>query len=174
MEESNPYTSPTAVSTGHANSQSKTKKQLWFAYAIAPLVAPSLAAVVIFFGGLFLSDPNDTGTPVGIVLLPIVMMTVGVGISYFLALVVGMPVVFWLSRRNRLTGFSIHLAAVGVALIIAAVFTLIGVITEGGPTLFEGVQFFALAVLVIAAFLLTSTAVFWMVASFKPKSESVV
>lgn len=174
MEEGNPYISPTVVSARHANSQSKTKRQLWFAYAIAPLVAPSLAAVVIFFGGLFLSDPNDTGTPVGIVMLPIVMMTVGVGVSYLLGLVVGMPVVFWLSRRDRLTGFNIHVAAVGVALIIATVFTFIGVITEGWPTLFEGVQFFALAFLVIAAILLTTTAVFWMVASFKSKSISVV
>ncbi len=98
-------------------------------------------------------------------------MTVGVGISYLSALVFGMPVVFWLLRRNRLTGFRIHLTSVVVALILAAVFTLIGIVTEGKATLSEGVIFFGLAFLVIATFLLTSTAVFWMVASRKPKSE---
>ena len=52
-------------------------RRLLLAFLIAPLVPPVVAAVLVFTGGMLFSDPKDTGTPVGIVLLPVLLLTVG-------------------------------------------------------------------------------------------------
>ena len=117
MAKPNPYISPATASALPGHERSATRPRPWLGYLIAPLVAPVLAAVVIFFGGLYFSDPQDTGTPIGIILLPILILTIGVAISYAFALVVGMPIVFLLYRKSIMTGYTIHLSAIIVSLL---------------------------------------------------------
>jgi hypothetical protein len=53
--------------------------------------------------------------------LPVVALTIGVVICYVVAGVIGMPIAFYLRRRNALNGYSIHGAALCWAILFSAI-----------------------------------------------------
>lgn len=130
MSSQTPYAPPTADSTLAQPSQGQRTNRLWLGFFVAPPVVPIILASVIFFGGAYVIDPNDTGTPIGIIIFPILLLTAGIAFSYFLSLVIGMPIAFWLNRRNRLNGYSIHLVAIGLSLLFGMVSACIAMVAS--------------------------------------------
>lgn len=111
----------------------RLKTHLW-AYAIAPIVAPVVFAIVVFvFGMVYLAaHPDDPGTPIGVLLVPILSLTAGVLISYVLAGVIGMPIIFLLERRGKLNGYTIHGAALASSFVLFAMYG--GLIYASSPS----------------------------------------
>lgn len=73
-----------------------SNRDMWRAYAFAPAVTP-LAFVALL-------------AVVGIV-LPVLVVTAGTVVCYLVAGLIGMPIAFFLRRRNGLNGYTIHGAA---------------------------------------------------------------
>lgn len=69
---------------------------MWRAYAFAPAVTP-----IVFIALL---------TVMGVV-LPVTVIAAGIVICYLVAGLIGMPIAFFLRRRNALNGYTIHGAA---------------------------------------------------------------
>jgi hypothetical protein len=113
MTEPNPFASPAEISQSPATVSTPANKSLWLGYAIAPAVAPLVFAIVVFIVGMVwhMLNPDHTGTPIGVILVPIFSVTVGVVASYGVAGVIGMPIAFHLRKRKRLNGYTIHVAA---------------------------------------------------------------
>jgi hypothetical protein len=143
-------------------------KVLWWAYAFAPAVAPILFAVVVFVvGSAYLAmNPEDTGTPIGVIVIPLISLTVGVICSYFVAGVIGMPIAFFLRRRNSLNGYTIHGAAL-IWSIVLAVLLSIGIYAYTTPPRPAAVEFLlpslGLFVMLAPGILLSATIFWWMV-----------
>ena len=163
MADLSPYQSPAPSRELAEPLRPPTRRQLWRGYLIAPLVAPLAAALIIFAAGLLLSDRESTGTPIGIILLPILLMTVGVVISYLLALLIGMPVAFLLHKNNLLNGYTIHLAALILAVVVSLLLTLLGVMADDRSTALRTLYEFGFSFLIIAPFVLATSTVFWWV-----------
>jgi len=142
-------------------------KTLWWAYAIAPAVAPVIFAVIVFVVGLIwhMVNPDVTGTPVGIVLLPIISLTVGVVASYFVAGVIGMPIAFFLRKREILNGYTIHFAALlwtflFVGLVSGALYAMA---PPTRPRLADFLSSSLIFALLIAPSILLSATTFWWI-----------
>lgn len=100
-------------------------RRLLLAFLIAPLLPPVVAAVLVFTGGMLFSDPKDTGTPVGIVLLPVLLLTVGGLISYLVAGLVWWPVVWLLRERGAFHWRALHFAGFLMACGLTALLSLV-------------------------------------------------
>ena len=158
-----PYAPTSEAAATAPPSASTSTRRLWIGFLIAPIVPPVLAAILIFAGGLLFYDPNGAGTPMGIILVPIVFLTAGVFFSYLLALTVGMPIALLLHRSNKLTGANLHLAALCVSFVLATLVIIVGLLTDGRVTLSEGALSFGMSWLIIAPFVLIETSVFWWI-----------
>jgi membrane protein implicated in regulation of membrane protease activity len=77
-------------------------------------------AIEIFVLGMALSDPADPGTPIGIILLPILLLTLGGFIAYGIAAICWMPLIFFWRKRGWLNGGRLHLLAFLLALAVVA------------------------------------------------------
>lgn len=98
------------------------QRSLWWAYFIAPAVAPIAFAVSFFVFGLaaLALNPEDTGTPAAVVAVPLFSLTAGIVISYFAAGAFGMPIVLMLDKRQMLNGYTVCGAALASSLIFLA------------------------------------------------------
>lgn len=85
-----------------SRAERRLSQRLVLAFLLAPPVVPLVLSVLTVVSGLWLSDPKDPGTPIGIVLLPVLLMTVGVLIAYLVAGLAWWPVIWWLRRRGGL------------------------------------------------------------------------
>ena len=140
MTNVNPYSPPTAFDSQPASREMPSTRRLWIAYGIAPLVAPLVSAVTVFVVGMvyLANHPEDTGTPIGVIAFPVVLLVVGVPASYVVAGLIGMPIAFALRKRNRLNGCTVHGAALlwaallGAGLAIAGVFIAAGILESIG------------------------------------------
>ncbi|MFT5301276.1 MAG: hypothetical protein ACI87E_002924 [Mariniblastus sp.] len=143
-------------------------KVFWWAYAFAPTVAPVLFAVVVFVAGsAYLAlNPENTGTPIGVVAIPLISLTVGVICSYFVAGVIGMPIAFLLRRRNSLNGYTIHGAALVWSMVLAVLLG-IGTYANTTPPRPAAGEFLlplpVLFVMLAPGILLSATTFWWMV-----------
>ncbi len=162
--ELNPYRSPTTELPLAEQARPQLRMRIGLGLLIAPLMAPLAAAALVFAVGLLFADPQDDGTPIGIVLVPVAMLTVGSFFSYLLALVIGMPIVLLLRMRKRLNGYTIHLAAALVSLLFAVAWTAVSFSLERPVAPANVVFLFGLTVLFVAPLVLLSTAVFWWIA----------
>lgn len=122
---------PADIKAEYAKCRVTSSKRLWRAFWIAPLVAPVLLAVDMFVAGLLLSDSGDSGTPLGVLAVPLIALTLGIFGAYLIALSCWMPVVFFLRKRDWLNGGSIHLMGLVAAL---ATFVLLEVAAYYAPT----------------------------------------
>jgi hypothetical protein len=169
MTDVNPYSTPTTFASEPASVLQPTTKRLWIAYGIAPLVAPLISAVTVFVTGMvyLANHPEDTGTPIGVILVPIALLIAGVPASYAVAGLVGMPIAFWLRKRNRLNGYTVH----GVALLLAAMLALVIAIGNALSARSEAIAFGLLDFLqtmlavfaAISPFILLSATAFWLI-----------
>ena len=127
--------SDTTPSCSQAQPRKPDTKTLWCAYAIAPVVAPLLFAIAFFVIGIIALrlNPDFTGTPAGLILVPFLSMTVGVAASYFIAGVIGMPIAFYLRNREILNGYTIHSAAVLWALLVVGGLSLATYLSRSAP-----------------------------------------
>lgn len=168
MNHQNPYASPGTTSCLSEQGPKSRSKKLWIGYLIAPAVAPAAAAAAIFFGAEYLIDPDDMGTPIGIIVVPILLLTVGMVLSYVVMLVIGMPIAFFLEHRGILNGYTIHLAAIAVSVISGMIPVMISIyqwLLGAAPPrsfneLLRGISFTSLG---IGLLVLPTATVFWLV-----------
>ncbi|MGI9472192.1 MAG: hypothetical protein ACR2NZ_11695, partial [Rubripirellula sp.] len=143
-------------------------KRLWIGFLVSPPVAPILLSAAIFIGRGYLLDSNDTGTPVGIILIPIFLLTLGIAVSYFLMLVIGMPLAFLLRRRSLLNGFTILLSAVAVSLFLGIAGAIL-IVTMNSASNNADLNFVVAVPFVLSTsffsgvFAVTTAIVFWLV-----------
>jgi hypothetical protein len=173
----NPYSSPTTHESRSVNSGAQTTRRLWIAYGIASPVAPLVGAVTVFVVGMvhLANHPEDTGTPIGVTLFPIALLVAGVPASYAVAGVLGMPIAFWLRRRGRLNGYTVHGAAlVGNAAVAMGLMLLaLPLISSahGEPAGFTEWLIAALILfLVLVPFVMLSATTFWLIGVRRGKS----
>lgn len=112
---------PAEIKAEYAKCRVTSSERLWRAFWIAPLVAPVLLAVDMFVVGLLLSDSGDSGTPLGVLTVPLIALTLGIFGAYLITLSCWMPVVFFLRKRDWLNGGSIHLMGLLLALAVIAI-----------------------------------------------------
>ncbi len=168
MNES-PYVPPDLEGETHAiSAEEYSTGSLWIAFFIAAPVALVLAAVLfLVFGMLALAfNPNGTGTPAGIILVPILLLTIGIIASYVLVLMLGMSVVFFLRTLYKLSGANLFWYGALLSTIFGVVFFLIG-FTADVPR-FQGgdrLPYILIGMLVATAFLgisiMGTISVFW-------------
>lgn len=108
---------PLTIDNEFSKVRSVSAKTLWRAYGVAPLVAPAAFAAIVFVTGLLFTDPKDPGTPIGVILIPILSLTLGVAVSYLLAIACWMPVMFFLRKRGWLDAFRVHAAALLLSIV---------------------------------------------------------
>lgn len=169
MTDPNPYSSPTTVTSDIPIWEASSTKRLWLSYGIAPLVAPLLAAITVFVVGFSYqaAHPEDIDlNPMSVFAVPIVLLLLGVPASYGVAGLIGMPIAFWLRRRGRLNGFTVHAAALLWAAVLGAALTVVGVFVPEGDGSHSylailGVGLGAFAML--APFILLSATTFWLI-----------
>lgn len=173
MNNVNPYSTPTTFESQPAAGDMPSTRRLWIAYGIAPLVAPLLAAITVFVAGMVYlhNNPEDTGTPIGVIALPIVLLGVGVPASYAVAGLIGMPIAFALRTRSRLNGYTVHGAALLAAVVIGSGLVTAGMLMEwlqsrDLPSFFEFLEFLGAALVTsgaLAPFMFLSATTFWLI-----------
>lgn len=151
---------PTECPQGQTESRTAT---IWWGYIIAPAVAPVLFSVVVFLlGSVTLAmNPHDNGTPIGVILIPLLSLTIGVVAAYFVAGVVGMPIIFRLEKQRSLNGLTIHGTALTCMVVLASLFCALGCIagTPTGEIISGGMTFLVVA----TPFVLASSTTFWWI-----------
>ena len=154
----NPYKPPSTGADGRAVLD-QSSKSLWLAYAFAPAVAPITFVVTLFLLGAIATVFNIEVNPASFLVLPVLALTVGIVVCYVVAGAIGMPIAFYLRKRNALTGYTIH----GAALCSAVFFSVVAGIPmslANGDRLYVGI--FILACFTIPFVLLSATC-FWLI-----------
>jgi len=129
MAESNPYqVSPD--STLASNRVSSEQARIWLGFLVAPLIVPILLSVGIVLGAPFYMETGDSGMPIGIIVLPLVIMSVGVVFSYVMMFLVGMPFVILLRKLGVLNLVWINVVAVGLSAFLVLVACVISFLIE--------------------------------------------
>jgi hypothetical protein len=95
-----------------AAQRTRRVRSIWWAFVIAPPVAPILMSLVIFSMLFWPGETQKTLTPTGFIVYPLFTLLLGTLISYFVAAVISLPMVFALERREMLSGFVISLIAI--------------------------------------------------------------
>lgn len=112
---------PAALADEYDKMRDLNPRKLWVAFLVAPMVAPvlfSLIVLIVLSVGLMFSDPKDPGTPIGVVMVPVLSLVLGVIASYFIAGVIWMPIMVFLKNQGLLSGRVIHLSAFVLAIIL--------------------------------------------------------
>lgn len=170
MAQQNPYSSPSAVDAPDPISAAPSTRRLWIAYLIAPSVAPLLAALTVFVVGMafLVANPEDTGTPIGVILVPLFLLIAGIPASYLVAGTLGMPIAFYLRSRNRLNGLTVHGAAFAWTAVLALGLTASAFFLAPGEQVGQvGLLQYMLGLggvfLAFAPFIALSATTFWLV-----------
>ena len=130
-------------------------------------------AVFVFIAGFLLTDPKDPGTPIGVITIPILSLTLGVVASYLVAGVLGMPIVFFLRNRGWLNGRAIHAAAFLWAIVFCALLevAIYYVTTPPRPDLIAFLRpTLYIACIIIPCIMLSATMFWWMVRDNMPQA----
>lgn len=131
----------------------------------APPVGPILGAITFFVLGMLFSDPQDTGTPIGIVAVPMMLVTVGIVVAYLMMGVIGVPVVWHLDRKGKLNSLNLFLAALGVSAVCGLGMLWMVLLNPGRGDMSAGevVFTFVMMTLMFALFVVTTAGVFWLI-----------
>jgi len=121
MATENPYKPPKTATDGITRRLTPSTRALWLAYFWAPAVAPISFVIIVLAVAVVAHSIGNEVNEAGLVLLPAIALTVGVGSSYLVAGVIGMPIAFLLRRRHALSGYSIHGAALCWALLFSTI-----------------------------------------------------
>ena len=117
----NPYQSSTASVDQRRFRTDQSSKSLWIAYAFSPAVAPISFVLILFLLGAIFTAFDVEVNPASFLVLPVVALTAGMVICYLVAGCIGMPIAFYLRKRNSLTGYTIHGAALCWAIFTSVV-----------------------------------------------------
>ena len=124
MSDSNPYqVSPDSnlASNLGGNPVASEDARIWLGFLVAPLIVPILLSVGIVLGAPFYLETGDSGMPIGVIVLPLVIMSVGVVFAYVMMLLVGMPFVILLRSLGLLNLAWLNLVAVGLSIFFVLV-----------------------------------------------------
>lgn len=158
MHPENPYRSDTGVEQVTRVVLKPTNRAMWRAYLIAPAIAPiafvGILLLVVIASNFFDFEIN----PASVLILPVLAMTVGLVSSYVVAGVLGMPIAFCLRHMDRLSAWSIHLAALAWSLLFSGLCALY--FTHGNMTEFPW-AFCYVGIALVPSVLLSGT-VFWL------------
>ena len=171
MTNANPYSTPATLEGQHSVPGLPSTKRLWMAYGIAPLIAPLLAAITVFVGGLVYQSTHTEDievNPMSLIFAPLFVFIAGVPISYGLAGIVGMPIAFLLRKQNKLNGYTVHGAAILLAALLGVLIPVVELLmqtSEAGkyPGIIEFLTGGFVVFLVVAPFILLSATTFWLV-----------
>lgn len=133
MSDSNPYQVPpdsNSASNLGGNPVSSEGARIWLGFLVAPLIVPILLSVGIVLGAPFYLESEDSGTPIGVIVLPLVIMSVGVVFAYIMMLMVGMPFVILLRSLGLLNLVWLNLVAVGLSCFLVLVACVISFLFE--------------------------------------------
>lgn len=107
----NPFQSSEVLSAPVSANLRPSNRSLWGAYLFAPAVTPMAFVCIVFAAGFlsiwFGADVNEAS----LLVLPVLAMTVGLVSCYLVAGLIGMPIAFYLRRKDALNAYSIHLSA---------------------------------------------------------------
>lgn len=140
------------------------RSTLWWAFAVSPLVAPITFAICFFVLGMIALtwNPDQSGTPAGVIIVPLLACTGGVFLSY-VAAGIAMPVIFYLENRKQLSAISISTTAL-FGLLGLVVLALIPSMIFGSPqNIGQAIGFSGGAFLILSPFVLTSALTFWWI-----------
>ncbi len=127
----NPYQVPDAVAEQPRFDARRSSRALWIAYAFSPAVAPIASVIILFLlGGIFTAFGVEVN-PASFLVLPVLALTVGMLVCYLVALIIGMPIAFYLRKRNALSGYTIHGAAFCCVVLFSTVVSTPMAIAEG-------------------------------------------
>jgi hypothetical protein len=145
-----------------------SNRTLWKAYFLAPAVAPISFVAIVLLIGLLAPRLGVEINEAGIIVLPVIALTIGVVSSYFVAGVIGMPIAFYLRRVNLLNSCSVHGAAFCWAVLFSS---LCAIVMVGGrwSELPLALCYFGLGV--IPPVVLSGTA-FWLLLRRFSRTES--
>ncbi|MFY7700613.1 MAG: hypothetical protein ACOVQH_10120 [Burkholderiaceae bacterium] len=165
---------PQTLTTEYEKTRPTSSRRLWRAFWIAPLVAPVMLAIDVFVVGSLFSDPVDAGTPIGIIAIPLMALTLGTLLSYVIAGTLWMPLAFFLQKRGWLNGMSIHSMGFGFAIALYALFEVaIYFITTPRPN--DIIEFMSSSIY-IAGFvipnIMLSVVAFWWLIREKPARQN--
>jgi hypothetical protein len=156
----NPYQSPSARAEQRPATD-QFRKSLWRAYAFAPAVAPVSFVLLLFLIGAIATAFNIEVNPTSFLVLPVVALTAGMVICYLVAGCIGMPIAFYLRKRNSLNGYTIHGAAFCWSIFTAVVVATPMSFSQGAKWYHIPLAILVL-VCVIAPPVLLSATVFWL------------
>ena len=136
---------------------------LWWAFLISAPVAPISFAIFVFvFGMIALSlNPDDTGTPIAVVAIPVVSLTVGVLIAYVVGAALAMPILLVLERKKGLGWLNIFTTLLACSTGCIWAICCIGFLSSDGMPIGGMMATAGGLSLVAAPFVLTSGIVFW-------------
>ena len=165
---------PQTLTTEYEKTRPTSSRRLWRAFWIAPLVAPVMLAIDVFVVGSLFSDPVDAGTPIGIIAIPLMALTLGTLLSYVIAGTLWMPLAFFLQKRGWLNGMSIHSMGFVFAIALYALFEVaIYFITTPRPN--DIIEFMSSSIY-IAGFvipnIMLSVVAFWWLIREKPARQN--
>lgn len=171
MTDANPYSTPSSFETAPVVGETPSTRRLWIAYGIAPLVAPLVAAIAVFVTGLVYqtTHPEDVEVnPMSMVFAPVLLLIVGVPASYGVAGLIGMPIAFWLRKRGRLNGYTVHGAALLWAVVLGSGLVIAALLmkwhqTRDRPDFIEFLGGAFVIFLASAPFILLSATTFWLI-----------
>ncbi len=156
----NPFQASSVVNRSDAVGINASNRALWIAYLVSPAVAPVSFIVILFLlGGIFTAFKMDVN-PASFLVLPVVALTVGMVVCYLVAGIIGMPIAFYLRRRNALTGRSIHGAALGWSIFVSVILGVPVAVAAGARWYHVPLAVGTLACLITPPVLLSATS-FW-------------
>ena len=159
----NPFQTTEVIPPPVATNMRPSNRSLWWAYLFAPAVAPLVFVLIVFAAGFlstwFGADVNEAS----MLVLPVLALTVGLVSCYLVAGMIGMPIAFYLRRKDALNAYSIHLSAFCWAALFttACAWSFVGGSWKELP-----LAFCYVGVGVIPSVLLSGTAFWWLVKFF--------
>ncbi len=130
VQSESPYQTSSTVNDQPDDVQ-RPRRALWIAYAFSPAIAPIAFVVLLFLLGAICTALNFEVNPASFLVLPVLALTVGMVTCYLVAGAIGMPIAFYFHRRQSLTGYTIHGAAlcwsIFVSFVVGAPMVLTGI-----------------------------------------------
>jgi hypothetical protein len=167
----NPYKSPSTGADGRATTD-QSSTSLWRAYAFAPAVAPISFVLILFLIGGIATAFNIEVNPASFLVLPVVALTAGMVICYLVAACIGMPIAFYLRRRNSLNGYTIHGAAFCWSIFTAVVVATPMSFSQGAKWYHIPMAILVLVCVIAPPVLLSATS-FWLLVRRNGKLSTV-
>ncbi|MCR9294427.1 MAG: hypothetical protein NXI32_17045 [bacterium] len=108
-------------------------------------------------------NPDHSGTPIGVIVVPTLALTVGVVACYLITGIFAMPVIFYLDKIQKLNALTIITTALSCLAGCIAVGCAIGMLNRGDGSPLQVVATSAGLFLLLSPFVLASAITFWWI-----------